>query len=275
MKRVFAFVVAVCLATGVVAQPNQPSKKDIRQRVVMSYYDIINCARYRMPVSMLENIFVYSDWYAELDDKTKACAEDEMQRWSRRHKLQKERFKEYMDVALAMVTDENYDVYDAETVANVYLDAVAELLDRGEEDAACNVLIDLYIFIGSYRVDMLVEEYMLAWQEHNPIGFEIVMNSQLPELGNERIVAYLGGFFGEDYLVMDDAMLAECYIRHIEGLAESQVAGHEMNLMRNSLVISYIYTLNDDDSIYIEALTEWMENNPEKVAALNRAIQTM
>ena len=83
----------------------------------MSYYDIINCARYRMPVSMLENIFVYSDWYAELDDKTRACAEDEMQRWSRRHKLQKERFKEYMDVALAMATDENYDVYDAETYA--------------------------------------------------------------------------------------------------------------------------------------------------------------
>lgn len=224
---------------------------------------------------MLENIFVYSDWYAELDDKTRACVEDEMQRWSRRHKLQKERFKEYMDVALAMATDENYDVYDAETVANLYLDAVAELLDRGEGDAACNVLIDLYIFIGSYRVDMLVEEYMLAWQEHNPIGFEIVMNSQLPELGNERIVAYLGGFFGEDYSAMDDAMLAECYIRHIEGLVESQVAGHEMNLMRNSLVISHVYTLNDDDSIYTEALTEWMENNPEKVVALNRAIQTM
>lgn len=275
MKRVITFIVAVCLTTGVVAQPSQPSKKEISQRVVSSYYDITDCARYRMPISLLESIFAYSDWYVELSGSDMRCAEDEMQRWSRRHKLQKKRFKEYMDVALAMVTDENFDAYEPQTVANVYLDAVAELLGRGDVDAACDVLIDLYIYLSGYKVEMLVEESMLAWQEYNPTGFDIIMNTPMPELESEHLIKCLGHYFGEDYSVMDDAMLVECYIRHIDGLAESQMAEHEMALVRHSLVISYLYTLPGDDSIYEGAIVEWAVSNPEKVQPLNQAIKTM
>lgn len=275
MKRVITFVVAICLATGVVAQPSHPSKKEIRQRVVSSYYDITECARYRVPISLLENIFAYSDWYAELDGSDMALAEDEMQRWSKRHKAQKRRFKQYMDIALEMATDENFDAYHPQSVVNVYLDAVAELLERGDVDAACDVLIDLYIFIRGYKVEMLVEESMLAWQEYNPIGFDIIMSTPMPEMDGERLVESLGRYFGEDYSTMDDAMRVECYIRHIDGLAESQMSGQEMALVRHSLVISYLYTLPDDDSIYEGAIVEWAERNPEKVQPLSRAIETM
>ncbi len=257
------------------ANQSEPTKKEIRRMVVESYFDMSDNARYNMPISLLEEIFTFTDWYMELDESARACANDEMARWSKRHKLQKERFNEYMDIALEMVTDENFDAYETATVVNVYFDAVAELLYRGESDAACDVMMDLYICMRAHNEGVLVEECLLAWKELNPEGFDVIMNNDLPTIEEERVIRNLGIYFGEDYSKMDRQMMVECYVRHIEGIVESYECGHEMDVVRHSLVLGYLYSLTDDETFYVNAMTQWAMDNPDKIESLEKVISMM
>lgn len=257
------------------ANQGEPSKREIKRIVVESYFDMSDYARYNMPISLLEEMLSYSEWYMALDSSTRACADDEMAKWSKRHKLQKVRFKEYMDVALEMMTDEDFDAYESQTVVNVYFDAIAELLYRGESDAACDVMIDLYTYVRAHDEGILVEEYLLAWKELNPEGFDIIMNNDLPTIEQESVMRNLGLYFGEEYSKMDRQMMVDCYVRHIEGIVESYETGHEMNVVRHSIVLGYLYSLTDDETSYVNALAEWVIDNPDKMESLEEIISEM
>ena len=275
MKRFFILAVSLLSTIVVMANQGEPSKREIKRIVVESYFDMSDYARYNMPISLLEEILSYSEWYMALDSSTRACADDEMAKWSKRHKLQKVRFKEYMDVALEMMTDENFDAYESQTVVNVYFDAIAELLYRGESDAACDVMMDLYIYMRAHNEGVLVEECLLAWKELNPEGFNVIMNNDLPTIEEERVIRNLGIYFGEDYSKMDRQMMVECYVRHIEGIVESYECGHEMDVVRHSLVLGYLYSLTDDETSYVNAMTQWTMDNPDKIESLEKVISMM
>lgn len=275
MKRFFILAVSLLSTIVVMANQGEPSKREIKRIVVESYFDMSDYARYNMPISLLEEILSYSEWYMALDSSTRACADDEMAKWSKRHKLQKVRFKEYMDVALEMMTDENFDAYESQTVVNVYFDAIAELLYRGESDAACDVMIDLYTYVRAHDEGILVEEYLLAWKELNPEGFDIIMNNDLPTIEQESVMRNLGLYFGEEYSKMDRQMMVDCYVRHIEGIVESYETGHEMNVVRHSIVLGYLYSLTDDETSYVNALAEWVVDNPDKMESLEEIISEM
>lgn len=275
MKRFFILAVSLLSTIVVMANQGEPSKREIKRIVVESYFDMSDYARYNMPISLLEEILSYSEWYMALDSSNRACADDEMAKWSKRHKLQKVRFKEYMDVALEMMTDENFDAYESQTVVNVYFDAIAELFYRGESDAACDVMIDLYIYVRAHDEGILVEEYLLAWKELNPEGFDIIMNNDLPTIEQESVMRNLGLYFGEEYSKMDRQMMVDCYVRHIEGIVESYETGHEMNVVRHSIVLGYIYSLTDDETSYVNALAEWVIDNPDKMESLEEIISEM
>lgn len=275
MKRHFILAVTLLSTIAAMANQSEPTKKEIRRMVVESYFDMSDNARYNMPISLLDEIFTFTDWYMELDESARACANDEMARWSKRHKLQKERFNEYMDIAIEMVTDENFDAYETATVVNVYFDAVAELLYRGESDVACDVMMDLYIYMRAHNEGVLVEECLLAWKELNPEGFDVIMNNDLPTIEEERVIRNLGIYFGEDYSKMDRQMMVECYVRHIEGIVESYECGHEMDVVRHSLVLGYLYSLTDDETFYVNAMTQWAMDNPDKIESLEKVISMM
>lgn len=275
MKRFFILAVSLLSTIVVMANQGEPSKREIKRIVVESYFDMSDYARYNMPISLLEEILSYSEWYMALDSSTRACADDEMAKWSKRHKLQKVRFKEYMDVALEMMTDEDFDAYESQTVVNVYFDAIAELFYRGESDAACDVMIDLYIYVRAHDEGILVEEYLLAWKELNPEGFDIIMNNDLPTIEQESVMRNLGLYFGEEYSKMDRQMMVDCYVRHIEGIVESYETGHEMNVVRHSIVLGYLYSLTDDETSYVNALAEWVIDNPDKMESLEEIISEM
>lgn len=275
MKRFFILAVSLLSTIVVMANQGEPSKREIKRIVVESYFDMSDYARYNMPISLLEEMLSYSEWYMALDSSTRACADDEMAKWSKRHKLQKVRFKEYMDVALEMMTDEDFDAYESQTVVNVYFDAIAELLYRGESDAACDVMIDLYTYVRAHDEGILVEEYLLAWKELNPEGFDIIMNNDLPTIEQESVMRNLGLYFGEEYSKMDRQMMVDCYVRHIEGIVESYETGHEMNVVRHSIVLGYLYSLTDDETSYVNALAEWVIDNPDKMESLEEIISEM
>lgn len=273
MKRIFTFVMALCLTSiatvSATAQQNDAefSKKEIRAIVAEYFEDQMSNALEMRPFKIVVDLLSFHDGLNSLDEKSMSYALKQMDVWKRKNSDRYLLFRDYIITSLGVLAEEDFEGLDPRAVCYIYLDAVAELYDDYQDsEGAAEMFTNYMIYMWSHSLVDDGKKYAEDWTKASPEEAEAV--SKVSGAYNEEVIMkVLGSHFDENLLAMTRDEKANSYIRHLEGMADSYERGDNMEMYRHYLVcLSIIESVVDsDEEEYIDSVLEkWESENPER-----------
>ena len=281
MKRIFTFVMALCLTSiatvSATAQQNDAefSKKDIRAIVAEYFEDQMSNALEMRPFKIVVDLLSFHDGLSSLDEKSMSYALKQMDVWKRKNSDRYLLFRDYIITSLGVLAQENFEGLDPRAVCYIYLDAVAELYDDYQDsEGAAEMFTNYMIYMWSHSLVDDGKKYAEDWTKASPEEAETV--SKVSEAYNDEVIMkVLGRHFDENLLAMTRDEKANSYIRHLEGMADSYERGDNMEMYRHYFAfLSIIESIVDgDEEEYIDSVTEkWESENPERAEIVDELL---
>lgn len=273
MKRIFAFVVTICLATLMVVPATAQergaefSKKEIRAIVAEYFEDQMSNALEMRPFKIVVDLLSFHDGLNTLDEKSMSYALKQMDVWTRKNSDRYLLFRDYIITSLGVLAQEDFEGLDPRAVCYIYLDAVAELYDDYQDsEGAAEMFTDYMIYMSSHSLVDDGEKYAEDWAKASPEEAEAV--SKVSGAYDEEVVMrVLGSHFDENLSAMTRDEKADSYIYHLEGMTDSYERGDNMEMYRHYLAFLFIIesVVDGDEDEYINSVSEkWESENPER-----------
>lgn len=277
MKRIFTFVMALCLTSiatvSATAQQNDAefSKKEIRAIVAEYFEDQMSNALEMRPFKIVVDLLSFHDGLNSLDEKSMSYALKQMDVWTRKNSDRYLLFRDYIITSWGVLAEEDFEGLDPRAVCYIYLDAVAELYDDYQDsEGAAEMFTNYMIYMWSHSLVDDGKKYAEDWTKASPEEAETV--SKVSETYDEEVIMkVLGRHFDENLLAMTRDEKANSYIRHLEGMADSYERGDNMEMYRHYLAfLSIVESIVDgEEEEYIDSVLEkWESENPERAEIL-------
>ena len=284
MKRIFMFVMALCLTSiatvSATAQQNDAefSKKEIRAIVAEYFEDQMSNALEMRPFKIVVDRLSFHDVLNSLDEKSMSYALKQMDVWTRKNSDRYLLFRDYIITSIGVLAEEDFEGLDSRAVCYIYLDAIAELYDdyQDSEGAA-----EIYMNYRIYKKLHSLEKYAKDWTKASPEEAEAV--SQVSGAHDYVVtMKVLGKHFDENLFAMTRDEKANSCIRHLEGMADSYERGDNMEMYRHCLAFLYIFVrVGDSDdsdekeyvySVLYSVWEKWKSENPECAEILHEML---
>lgn len=272
MKRIFTFVMALCLTSiatvSASAQQNDAefSKKEIRAIVAEYFEDQMSNALEMRPFKIVVDLLSFHDGLNSLDEKSMSYALKQMDVWKRKNSDRYLLFRDYILTSLRVLAKEDFEGLDPRSVCYIYLDAVAELYDDYQDsEGAAEMFTNYMIYMWSHSLVDDGKKYAEDWAKASPEEAEAVSKVS-GAYDDEVVMRVLGRHFDENLLAMTRDEKPNSIIRHLEGIADSYERGDNMEKYRHTLALKSIVesVLDSDEEEYmISALNKWESENPE------------
>lgn len=281
MKRIFTFVMALCLTSiatvSATAQQNDAefSKKEIRAIVAEYFEDQMSNALEMRPFKIVVDLLSFHDGLNSLDEKSMSYALKQMDVWTRKNSDRYLLFRDYIITSWGVLAEEDFEGLDPRAVCYIYLDAVAELYDDYQDsEGAAEMFTNYMIYMWSHSLVDDGKKYAEDWTKASPEEAETV--SKVSEAYNDEVIMkVLGRHFDENLLAMTRDEKADSYIRHLEGMADSYERGDNMEMYRHYFAfLSIIESIVDsDEEEYIDSVLEkWESENPERAEIVSELL---
>ena len=272
MKRIFAFVMALCLTSiatvSASAQQNDVefSKKEIRAIVAEYFEDQMSNALEMRPFKIVVDLLSFHDGLNSLDEKSMSYALKQMDVWKRKNSDRYLLFRDYILTSLRVLAKEDFEGLDPRTVCYIYLDAVAELYDDYQDsEGAAEMFTNYMIYMWSHSLVDDGKKYAEDWTKASPEEAEAVSKVS-GAYDDEVVMRVLGRHFDENLLAMTRDEKANSYIRHLDGLTDSYERGDNMEMYRHAFALKYIVESvvdGDEEEYMISVSDKWWSENPE------------
>lgn len=281
MKRIFTFVMALCLTSiatvSASAQQNDAefSKKEIRAIVAEYFEDQMSNALEMRPFKIVVDLLSFHDGLNSLDEKSMSYALKQMDVWKRKNSDRYLLFRDYILTSLRVLAKEDFEGLDPRSVCYIYLDAVAELYDDYQDsEGAAEMFTNYMIYMWSHSLVDDGKKYAEDWAKASPEEAEAVSKVS-GAYDDEVVMRVLGRHFDENLLAMTLDEKPNSIIRHLEGIADSYERGDNMEKYRHTLALKSIVesVLDSDEEEYmISALNKWESENPEHAERLSELL---
>lgn len=272
MKRIFAFVMALCLTSiatvSASAQQNDAefSKKEIRAIVAEYFEDQMSNALEMRPFKIVVDLLSFHDGLNSLDEKSMSYALKQMDVWKRKNSDRYLLFRDYILTSLRVLAKEDFEGLDPRSVCYIYLDAVAELYDDYQDsEGAAEMFTNYMIYMWSHSLVDDGKKYAEDWAKASPEEAEAVSKVS-GAYDDEVVMKVLGRHFDENLLAMTRDEKANSYIRHLDGLTDSYERGDNMEMYRHAFALKYIVESvvdGDEEEYMISVSDKWWSENPE------------
>lgn len=272
MKRIFTFVMALCLTSiatvSATAQQNDAefSKKEIRAIVAEYFEDQMSNALEMRPFKIVVDLLSFHDGLNSLDEKSMSYALKQMDVWKRKNSDRYLLFRDYILTSLRVLAKEDFEGLDPRTVCYIYLDAVAELYDDYQDsEGAAEMFTNYMIYMWSHSLVDDGKKYAEDWTKASPEEAEAVSKVS-GAYDDEVVMRVLGRHFDENLLAMTRDEKANSYIRHLDGLTDSYERGDNMEMYRHAFALKYIVESvvdGDEEEYMISVSDKWWSENPE------------
>lgn len=272
MKRIFIFVMALCLTSiatvSASAQQNDAefSKKEIRAIVAEYFEDQMSNALEMRPFKIVVDLLSFHDGLNSLDEKSMSYALKQMDVWKRKNSDRYLLFRDYILTSLRVLAKEDFEGLDPRTVCYIYLDAVAELYDDYQDsEGAAEMFTNYMIYMWSHSLVDDGKKYAEDWTKASPEEAEAVSKVS-GAYDDEVVMKVLGRHFDENLLAMTRDEKANSYIRHLDGLTDSYERGDNMEMYRHAFALKYIVESvvdGDEEEYMISVSDKWWSENPE------------
>lgn len=281
MKRIFTFVMALCLTSiatvSATAQQNDAefSKEEIRAIVAEYFEDQMSNALEMHPFKIVVDLLSFYDGLNSLDEKSMSYALKQMDVWKRKNSDRYLLFRDYIITSLGVLAQEDFEGLDPRAVCYIYLDAVAELYDDYQDsEGAAEMFTNYMIYMKSHSLVDDGKKYAEDWTKASPEEAEAVSKVS-GAYDEEVIMRVLGSHFDENLLAMTRDEKADSYIRHLEGMADSYERGDNMEMYRHYLaLLSIVESIVDgEEEEYIDSVLEkWESENPERAEIVSELL---
>ena len=281
MKRIFTFVMALCLTSiatvSATAQQNDAefSKEEIRAIVAEYFEDQMSNALEMRPFKIVVDLLSFYDGLNSLDEKSMSYALKQMDVWKRKNSDRYLLFRDYILTSLRVLAKEDFEGLDPRSVCYIYLDAVAELYDDYQDsEGAAEMFTNYMIYMRSHSLVDDGKKYAEDWTKASPEKAEAVSKVS-GAYDDEVIMRVLGSHFDENLLAMTRDEKADSYIRHLEGMADSYEQGDNMEMYRHYLaLLSIVESIVDgEEEEYIDSVLEkWESENPERAEIVSELL---
>ena len=281
MKRIFTFVMALCLTSiatmSATAQQNDAefSKEEIRAIVAEYFEDQMSNALEMRPFKIVVDLLSFYDGLNSLDEKSMSYTLKQMDVWKRKNSDRYLLFRDYIITSIGVLAQENFEGLDPRAVCYIYLDAVAELYnDYQDSEGAAEMFTNYMIYMRSHSLVDDGKKYAEDWTKASPEEAEAVSKVS-GAYDEEVIMRVLGSHFDESLLAMTRDEKADSYIRHLEGMADSYERGDNMEMYRHYLaLLSIVESIVDgEEEEYIDSVLEkWESENPERAEIVSELL---
>lgn len=281
MKRIFTFVMALCLTSiatvSATAQQNDAefSKEEIRAIVAEYFEDQMSNALEMRPFKIVVDLLSFYDGLNSLDEKSMSYALKQMDVWKRKNSDRYLLFRDYIITSIGVLAQEDFEGLDPRAVCYIYLDAVAELYDDYQDsEGAAEMFTNYMIYMRSHSLVDDGKKYAEDWTKASPEEAEAVSKVS-GAYDEEVIMRVLGSHFDENLLAMTRDEKADSYIRHLEGMADSYEQGDNMEMYRHYLaLLSIVESIVDgEEEEYIDSVLEkWESENPERAEIVSELL---
>lgn len=281
MKRIFTFVMALCLTSiatvSATAQQNDAefSKEEIRAIVAEYFEDQMSNALEMHPFKIVVDLLSFYDGLNSLDEKSMSYALKQMDVWKRKNSDRYLLFRDYIITSIGVLAQEDFEGLDPRAVCYIYLDAVAELYDDYQDsEGAAEMFTNYMIYMRSHSLVNDGKKYAEDWTKASPEEAEAVSKVS-GAYDEEVIMRVLGSHFDENLLAMTRDEKADSYIRHLEGMADSYEQGDNMEMYRHYLaLLSIVESIVDgEEEEYIDSVLEkWESENPERAEIVSELL---
>lgn len=281
MKRIFTFVMALCLTSiatvSATAQQNDAefSKEEIRAIVAEYFEDQMSNALEMRPFKIVVDLLSFYDGLNSLDEKSMSYALKQMDVWKRKNSDRYLLFRDYIITSIGVLAQEDFEGLDPRSVCYIYLDAVAELYDDYQDsEGAAEMFTNYMIYMRSHSLVDDGKKYAEDWTKASPEEAEAVSKVS-GAYDEEVIMRVLGSHFDENLLAMTRDEKADSYIRHLEGMVDSYERGDNMEMYRHYLaLLSIVESIVDgEEEEYIDSVLEkWESENPERAEIVSELL---
>lgn len=281
MKRIFTFVMALCLTSiatvSATAQQNDAefSKEEIRAIVAEYFEDQMSNALEMHPFKIVVDLLSFYDGLNSLDEKSMSYALKQMDVWKRKNSDRYLLFRDYIITSIGVLAQEDFEGLDPRAVCYIYLDAVAELYDDYQDsEGAAEMFTNYMIYMRSHSLVDDGKKYAEDWTKASPEEAEAVSKVS-GAYDEEVIMRVLGSHFDENLLAMTRDEKADSYIRHLEGMVDSYERGDNMEMYRHYLaLLSIVESIVDgEEEEYIDSVLEkWESENPERAEIVSELL---
>ncbi|MBO5855048.1 MAG: hypothetical protein J6Q62_00105 [Alistipes sp.] len=281
MKRIFTFVMALCLTSiatvSATAQQNDAefSKEEIRAIVAEFFEDQMSNALEMRPFKIVVDLLSFYDGLNSLDEKSMSYALKQMDVWKRKNSDRYLLFRDYIITSIGVLAQEDFEGLDPRAVCYIYLDAVAELYDDYQDsEGAAEMFTNYMIYMRSHSLVDDGKKYAEDWTKASPEEAEAVSKVS-GAYDEEVIMRVLGSHFDENLLAMTRDEKADSYIRHLEGMADSYERGDNMEMYRHYLaLLSIVESIVDgEEEEYIDSVLEkWESENHERAEIVSELL---
>lgn len=281
MKRIFTFVMALCLTSiatvSATAQQNDAefSKEEIRAIVAEYFEDQMSNALEMRPFKIVVDLLSFYDGLNSLDEKSMSYALKQMDVWKRKNSDRYLLFRDYIITSIGVLAQEDFEGLDPRAVCYIYLDAVAELYDDYQDsEGAAEMFTNYMIYMRSHSLVDDGKKYAEDWTKASPEEAEAVSKVS-GAYDEEVIMRVLGSHFDENLLAMTRDEKADSYIRHLEGMVDSYERGDNMEMYRHYLaLLSIVESIVDgEEEEYIDSVLEkWESENPERAEIVSELL---
>lgn len=281
MKRIFTFVMALCLTSiatvSATAQQNDAefSKEEIRAIVAEYFEDQMSNALEMHPFKIVVDLLSFYDGLNSLDEKSMSYALKQMDVWKRKNSDRYLLFRDYIITSIGVLAQEDFEGFDPRAVCYIYLDAVAELYDDYQDsEGAAEMFTNYMIYMRSHSLVDDGKKYAEDWTKASPEEAEAVSKVS-GAYDEEVIMRVLGSHFDENLLAMTRDEKADSYIRHLEGMVDSYERGDNMEMYRHYLaLLSIVESIVDgEEEEYIDSVLEkWESENPERAEIVSELL---
>ena len=281
MKRIFTFVMALCLTSiatvSATAQQNDAefSKEEIRAIVAEYFEDQMSNALEMHPFKIVVDLLSFYDGLNSLDEKSMSYALKQMDVWKRKNSDRYLLFRDYIITSIGVLAQEDFEGLDPRAACYIYLDAVAELYDDYQDsEGAAEMFTNYMIYMRSHSLVDDGKKYAEDWTKASPEEAEAVSKVS-GAYDEEVIMRVLRSHFDENLLAMTRDEKADSYIRHLEGMVDSYERGDNMEMYRHYLaLLSIVESIVDgEEEEYIDSVLEkWESENPERAEIVSELL---
>lgn len=272
-------VVALC-AMALMVEPVvaneydvKPTKKEIRAKVAEYFESQIMAAKAQTPVSVVMELISFFEWYLPLDDKSCEYADKQIDVWKRKNDKKYSMYRDYITASIAVLAEEDFKDHAPKLISYIYLDAVAEYSDWGNQEAATEMYYNYVVYTLSCSLDGYVPDHVSVWVDEKPDRAKLISGT-ISGYDHDTMMSIIGAHFEEDYSTMSANEQVASYVGHLDGIAECYDEGDNLDLYRHYIAIEHIVAMGNN--VLLEsASSEWEEEYPERAELVYEALEKL